>query len=160
MLVQFYHVTAAQLAILMIASRAVNFLAAPLVGDWLDGLGERRVLTGSYLGLAAALAGYATFHHIWLLALMYIAINFLFMFRIGLSTYVNRIAPQEELSPTLSAGVSINHITSVGMSLIAGSLVNSVGYEALCFGAAAIILASCPFALSLRVPLSRESIAA
>lgn len=159
-LVRFYQVTAAQLAILMIASRAVNFLAAPRVGEWIDGLGEWRVLTGSYLCLAAAFVGYATFHPIWLLALMYIAINFLFMFRMGLDTYVNRIAPQAELSPTLSAGVSINHITSVGMSLIAGSLVNSLGYEALCFGAAAIILASCPFALSLRVPLSKESMVA
>lgn len=162
-LVQFYQVTAAQLAILMIASRVVNLLAAPLVGDWFDRLGEGRVLTGIYLGLAAAYVGYATFHHIWLLALMYIAINFLFVSRIGLDTYVNRMAPPEELSPTLSAGVSINHITSVGVSLIAGSLVNSLGYEALCFGAAAIILLSCPFALFMRVPrvpLSQESITA
>jgi len=151
-LVQFYQVTAAQLAILMIASQMVNFLAAPRVGDWIDRLGERWVLTGSYLGLAAAFVGYAAFRHVWLLALMYIAINFLLMSKIGLDTYVNRIAPSEELSPTLSAGVSINHITSVGMSFLAGSLVNSLGYEALCLGAAAIILASCPFALFLGLP--------
>ena len=156
-LVHFYGVTAAQLAILMIASRVVNFLAAPRVGDWLDRLGERRVLTASYLGLAAAFVGYATFHNIWLLAMMYVAINFLYMFRIGLDTYVNRIAPPEELSPTLSAGVSINHITSVGVSLIAGGLVASLGYEPLCLGAAAIILLSCPFALSLKVALRGES---
>jgi len=159
-LVQFYQVTAAQLAILMIASRMVNFLAAPQVGDWFDRLGERRLLTGSYLGLAAAYVGYATFHNIWLLGVVYVVINFLFMFRIGLDTYVNRIAPPEELLPTLSAGVSINHITSVGTSLIAGSLVNSLGYETLCYGAAAIILLSCPFALSLQVPLSEEGITA
>jgi len=159
-LVQFYQVTAAQLAILMIASRMVNFLAAPQVGDWFDRLGERRLLTGSYLGLAAAYVGYATFHNIWLLGVVYVVINFLFMFRIGLDTYVNRIAPPEELLPTLSAGVSINHITSVGTSLIAGSLVNSLGYETLCYGVAAIILLSCPFALSLQVPLSEEGITA
>ena len=156
-LVQFYQVTAPQLAALMIASRVVNFLAAPRVGDWFDQLGERRVLTASYLGLAAAFVGYATFHEIWLLALMYVVINFLYMFRIGLDTYVNRFAPPEELSPTLSAGVSVNHITSVGVSLIAGSLVASLGYEVLCLGAAAIILLSCPFALSLKAALPRES---
>jgi len=159
-LVRFYQVTAAQLAILMVATRVVNFLAAPRIGDWIDHFGEWRVLTGSYLGLAAAFAGYATFHQVWLLALIYIAINFLFIFRMGLNTYVNRIAPPEELAPTLSAGVSINHITSVGMSLIAGSLVRSLGYEALCYGAAVIILASCPFALAMRAPLSEEGVTA
>jgi predicted MFS family arabinose efflux permease len=159
-LVEFYHVKAAQLAMLMITSRMVSFLTAPRVGDWIDRLGERRVLTGSYLGLAAGFVGYATFHNVWLLALMYVTTNFLMVSRIGLDTYVNRIAPREELSPTLSAGVSINHITSVGMSLIAGSLVNSLGYEALCFGAAGIILLSVPFALAVRTASPGESAAA
>ena len=65
-----------------------------------------------------------------------IGINLLVTLSIGLSTYVNRIAPREELTPTLSAGVSINHITSVGMSLVAGTLLTIVGYQALCWGAA------------------------
>jgi predicted MFS family arabinose efflux permease len=149
-LVEFYQVTAAQLATLMIVSRMVGFLTAPRVGDWIDRLGERRVLTGSYLGLAAGFVGYATFRHVWLLAPTYVIMNFLLVSRIGLDTYVNRITPREELSPTLAAGVSINHVTSVGMTLIAGSLVNSLGYQGLCLGAAAIILLSVPFALSVR----------
>jgi len=157
-LVQFYGVAASELAILMLASRIVNFFAAPRVGEWIDRLGERKTLLGSYVAMAAAFAGYATFHNIWLLSVMYIAINFLFLFRIGLDTYVNRIAPPEELSPTLSAGVSVNHITSVGVSLIAGSLVGVLGYEALCYGAVVIILLSCPFALLLKVPPVQENV--
>jgi len=46
--------------------------------------------------------------------------------------------------------VSLNHITSVAMSLVAGSLVNSLGYQTLCLAAAVMILLSVPFALSLR----------
>jgi hypothetical protein len=69
----------------------------------------------------------------------------------GLSTYVNRIAPPGELTPTLSAGVSVNHVTSVSMSLLAGTLLSIVGYEALCWGAAAVIMVSVPFALALKV---------
>lgn len=151
-LVQFYQVTAAQLATLMIISRMVGFIGAPRVGDWIDRLGERAVLSGSYLGLAAGFVGYAVFRNVWLLALAYIAINLLLMSRIGLDTYVNRIASPEELAPTLTTGVSLNHITSVGMSLLAGSLVNSLGYQALCLAAAVMILLSVPFALSLRTP--------
>jgi hypothetical protein len=74
----------------------------------------------------------------------------------GLSTYVNRIAPREELTPTLSAGVSVNHVTSVGMSFVAGTLLAIVGYEALAMGAAAIILLSVPFALKIRVARSQH----
>jgi len=155
-LVQFYQVTAARLAMLMIVSRMVGFVGAPRVGDWIDRLGERTVLTASYLGLAAAFVGYAVFHNVWLLALLYILVNFLLMSRIALDTYVNRIAPSEELPPTLSTGVSLNHITSVGMSLIAGSLVNTLGYETLCLAAAGMILLSVPFAYSLRTIPPRE----
>jgi predicted MFS family arabinose efflux permease len=151
-LVQFYQVAASQLAMLMVISRMVNLFVAPRVGDWVDRLGERRALTGSYLIMAAAFVGYATFHNVWLLALMYILINLLFLLRFALATYVDRIAPAEELAPTLSAGVSVNHVTSVGVSLIVGGLIGSLGYETLCYGAAAIILLSCPFALALRVP--------
>jgi len=69
----------------------------------------------------------------------------------GLSSYVNRIAPRQELTPTLSAGVSVNHITSVSMSLLAGTLLSIVGYEALCWGAAVVIMLSVPFALAIKI---------
>jgi len=149
-LVQFHQVTAAQLATLMIISRLIGFIGAPRVGDWIDRLGERVVLSGSYVGLAAGFVGYAVFRNVYLLALAYIAINLLLMSRIGLDTYVNRIASPEDLAPTLTTGVSLNHITSVAMSLVAGSLVNSLGYQTLCLAAAVMILLSVPFALSLR----------
>jgi predicted MFS family arabinose efflux permease len=81
---------------------------------------------------------------------MVISINLLTMLSMGLATYVNRIAPPEELTPTLSTGVSVNHITSVAMSLVAGTLLQVVGYEALCWGAATIIMLSVPFALAMK----------
>jgi hypothetical protein len=59
--------------------------------------------------------------------------------------------------------VSINHITSVAMSLVAGTLLTIVGYQALCWGAAGIIILSVPFALSMRVfhqPVMQSSPAA
>jgi hypothetical protein len=95
--------------------------------------------------------GYATVHNVWFLAAMLVCMNLLVTLRIGLSTYVNRIAPPEELTPTLSAGVSINHITSVSMSLVAGSLLEIVGYQALCWGAVVLIMISVPFALAIKV---------
>jgi hypothetical protein len=41
------------------------------------------------------------------------------------------------------------------MSLLAGTLLKLVGYENLCWGAAAIILLSVPFALAIRVGVAQ-----
>jgi predicted MFS family arabinose efflux permease len=150
-LVQDYGLSARQVSLLLVASGVVNFVLAPRLGHLLDVVGERIMLSTSYVALALCFVGYATVHNVWFLACMLIAINLLVTLRIGLSTYANRIAPPEELTPTLSAGVSINHITSVSMSLLAGALLSIVGYEWLSWGAAGMILLSVPFALAIKV---------
>ena len=156
-LVSEYGFTAEKLSILLIVGGLVNSVLSPHMGNWIDRFGERRTLTASYAALVLVFIAYGTVHHAWALGGLYIGINFLVTFRIGLHTYVNRIAPPEDLSPTLSAGVSINHITSVGMSLLAGTLLRVVGYEGLCWGAAAVILASIPFALAMRTEAPGET---
>jgi predicted MFS family arabinose efflux permease len=150
-LVQSYGLDARQISLLLALSGAVNFVLAPTIGRLLDLVGERFTLTISYVLLALCFVGYATVHNVWFLCGMLIGINLLVTLSIGLSTYVNRIAPQEELGPTLSAGVSINHITSVTMSLLAGTLLGLIGYEKLCWGAAGVITLSVPFALAIKV---------
>jgi predicted MFS family arabinose efflux permease len=150
-LVQDYGLGARQISLLLVLSGIVNFALAPRMGQLLDVIGERITLAASYVLLAFCFVGYATVHNAWFLGGMLIAINLLVTLRIGLSTYVNRIAPDHEVAPTLSAGVSVNHITSVSMSLVAGALLDLVGYEWLCWGAAAIIMLSVPFALAIKV---------
>ena len=149
-LVQNYDLNARQISLLLVVSGIINFVLAPRLGRLLDIVGERIMLSASYVALALCFVGYATVHNVWFLGCMLIGINLLVTLRIGLSTYVNRIAPPEELTPTLSAGVSINHITSVSMSLLAGTLLGLVGYEWLCWGAAGIIMLSVPFALAIK----------
>lgn len=161
-LVQNYGWTVSQISLLLLASSLVNFIASPYIGRALDVWGERNTLTASYILLVLCFVGYATIHHPVVLGMLLICINLLVLLHIGLQTYVNRIALPEELTPTLSAGVTINHITSVGMSLVAGSLLALVGYEALCWGAAGVILLSVPFAWAIKthVPIPIEAQAA
>jgi VIT1/CCC1 family predicted Fe2+/Mn2+ transporter len=78
----------------------------------------------------------------------------------GISTYVSRIAPPEELTATLSTGVSVNHLTSVGLSLLAGALLPVVGYQVLCWAVVAIVSLSVPFALQIRTHLPQVTTAA
>jgi predicted MFS family arabinose efflux permease len=150
-LVQNYGLNASQIMWLLCVSGIVNFALAPRLGRLIDLWGERWTLSASYVALALCFVGYATVHNVWFLAAILVCINLLVTLRIGLSTYANRIAPPEELTPTLSAGVSINHVTSVSMSLLAGTLLSLVGYEWLCWGAAAVIVLSVPFALAIKV---------
>jgi predicted MFS family arabinose efflux permease len=149
-LVEHYGMSAERLPLLLIVSGLVNMIGSPRMGEWIDRFGERRVLLGSYAGLVLCFIGYAMLHSVWLLSGLYVLINFLVTSRVALSTYVNRIALTGDLVPTLSAGVSVNHITSVSMSLLAGTLLQLVGYEGLSWGAAFMILLSVPFALMVQ----------
>jgi predicted MFS family arabinose efflux permease len=103
-LVQNYDLNVWQISLLLLASSLVNFSLSPTLGMLLDRVGERRTLTCSYTLLAACFVGYATLHNAWALCALLVAIQLLVLLQMGLSTYVNRIAPPEELTPTLSAG--------------------------------------------------------
>jgi hypothetical protein len=69
----------------------------------------------------------------------------------GLRTYIYRTAPAEELTPTLSAGVTFDHITSVGMPFVYGAVLPVIQYQGIFFGMAVLILLSIPFARALQV---------
>ena len=150
-LVKYYDLQVWQISLVLLTSGIVNLVASPVVGRTLDRYGERTTLTVGYALLALCFVGYATLHNPWAMSVMVVLINMLFLCSMGLSTYVNRVAPREELTPTLSAGVSFSHVTSVSMSFVAGSLLGIVGYEALALGGAAIIVLSLPLSLAMRV---------
>jgi predicted MFS family arabinose efflux permease len=136
---------------LLLVSSIINMIAAPYIGRLIDRFSERRMVTLSYVLLSLCCIGFATIRAVWALAFLLIVIKLLIMFGMGLTTYVRRISPEEELTPTLSAGISINHITSVAIPLVAGALLPFIGYEGIFWGTAALILLSVPFALALRV---------
>jgi hypothetical protein len=75
---------------------------------------------------------------------------------LGLQTYVYRIAPPEELAPTLAAGVTFDHISSVSMPFLAGALLPVINYQGVFFGAALLIFASIPFARVLQVRSTQQ----
>ena len=156
-LVYNYGLTAFQISILLLASGMVNFIFAQPLGRILDKTGERITLTVGYIALALCFVGYALIDNVWFLGVMVIFINLLVTLSMGLSTYVNRIAPPEELTPTLSTGISVNHISSVGMSFVAGALLTVVGYKVLCWGAVAIIMLSVPFAYAIRTQAPQQA---
>jgi predicted MFS family arabinose efflux permease len=73
--------------------------------------------------------GYAFIHNRGVLYFLYCLDNLLFVGGIALTTYLNRIALPEDLKPTLSMGVTWNHVSSVSAPLIGGFAWYFFGYQ-------------------------------
>jgi MFS family permease len=141
-----------QISLLLMASSIVNMISAPYMGWLIDHLGERKCLSTSYVLLTLCCVGFAVLHNPWVLVGVLIVMKLAVMLGMGLNTYVYRLAPAEELTPTLSAGISINHISSVAMPIVAGILLPIIHYEGIFWGTAGLIFLSVPLALALQVP--------
>ncbi len=151
-LVQTYGMQVQQISLILTLSSMINLIGSPYLGRLLDRYGERIVLTTSYALLVLGCVGFASSSNVAFLTVLLLAIKLLVILEIGLDTYVYRFAPPEELTPTLSAGISINHVTSVAMPLVAGLLLPVIGYSGIFLGTAGLILLSIPFALSMQAP--------
>jgi predicted MFS family arabinose efflux permease len=146
-----------QISLILLASSIVNLVSGPYVGHLVDRFGERSTVSASYVILVLCCLGFSTLHDVWILVVLLVVIKLMVMFGMGLSTYVYRSASPEELTPTLSAGISINHVTSVAMPLVAGALLPIIKYEGIFLGTGALVLLSVPFALALRTSQSPVS---
>jgi MFS family permease len=108
------------------------------------------VLVFYYLSMAALFSGYGLVENKHLLWTLFVLDNAFFAFTMALTTYVNRIAPPAEHTPTLSAGVAFNHIAAVIMPLTGGLLWQYAGYRwAFMTGIVAALVSA---AVAMRVP--------
>lgn len=149
-LVERYGLQVWEISLILMASSIVNLFAAPYVGRLVDRVGERATLSTSYAGLALCCLAFALLRSPLLLGAIIIVIRLLQIVGMGLNTYVNRIAPREELTPTLSAGISVNHVTSVAMPFLNGLLLPLIGYNGVFAITGSLLVLSIPFALGLR----------
>ena len=104
------------------------------------------MLSISYVILALVFLGYGFIEHRPTLYVLYCVDNLVFFGGIALTTYLNRIAPPEDLKPSLSMGVTFNHISSVAAPLIGGFAWHYFGYQAIFFAGAFFAIVSLVFA--------------
>jgi predicted MFS family arabinose efflux permease len=160
-LVQNFDLQVWHISTLMLIGSILNLLLAPYLGSLIDRFGERRTTPIAYAALALCCVGYATIANLWVLVGLWVIMQLAAPLGMGLSTYVYRTAPSEELTPTLTAGVTFDHISSVGMPFLAGAAIPAIGYEGIFVITAILILISIPFArlLFVRVPASPQAVA-
>ncbi len=142
LLVRRYGCPLSTILALLGAVQVLRYLLAPYVGRWIDRIGERPVLVLYFSGLTLFFAGYATIRFRPLLYALFVADNTFFAFSLALTTYVNRLVPPGERTPTLSMGVAMNHVAAVAMPLIGGLLWKYAGYQWVFAAGAAAALAS------------------
>ena len=128
--------------VLVLINQILVTLTGPTVGRWVDRFGERRMLSWSYVGLIFVFLGYATVTHRPTLYVLYCIDNVIFFGGIALTTYLYKIAPSEDLKPTLSMGVTMNHTAAVAAPLVGGFAWYYFGYEVIFYAGAVVAFIS------------------
>jgi len=122
LLVEKYHLTVSQVAILFIINNVTTYFANPLISKAINNFGERVVLSLESASLFILFLGYAFIDNIWIVASLYVIDNLFFNFSIGINTFLQKIAEPEDISPSTAVGFTINHISAVIIPIIGGSL--------------------------------------
>ena len=128
--------------ILMLINQVLVALTGPLMGQMVDNWGERKMLSASYIGLALVFFGYAVIQDRPTLYVLFCIDNLIFFGGIALTTYIYKITPEKDLKPTLSMGVTMNHIAAVIAPLVGGVAWYYLGYQVIFFSGSALAIIS------------------
>ena len=150
LLAQNYHLDVPQLVPLLVFNGLVTAVTTPYIGRLIDHYGERRMLALNYACLIPLFAGYALVHNLFVLGALYCIDNAFFSFGLGINSYLGRIAPPEDRTPSLVMGSTVNHIAAVGVPVVGGFLWARIGYEVTFLAGAATCLLSVMAALAIR----------
>jgi predicted MFS family arabinose efflux permease len=137
-----------------------GILFQPLLGLAVDRLGERFILAGEALLLILVCGGYALGSVFFgketafiIAAVCFIADQMLMSVGMARATYLKKIAVDPaDVTPTLTLGVSMDHIPSILIAVTGGILWKLFGFRAV-FGVGAVLsLVNFFFALRIRIP--------
>ena len=134
-----YGADASVIALLMAVSAAFGIVFNPLIGKLIDKVGYKAVMVGDTLVLVVVCFFYGFAHRIFppRIAFMVVYANYILDAVISLasmasSVYVRDIASsQEEVTATLSTGISVNHVISIFIALMGGWIWKVTGIEVL-----------------------------
>lgn len=147
-LIKVFNVTPPVFAVLGVIIAIVSILSRTVVGNAIDKLGERFVLSTEALLLIVLCLGYAFAGKVAppgiaaiIIAMCYILDNSMSAVEMARSTYVKKIALYpDDVTPTLSAGTSFDHVIAMSVPFVGGIVWATVGYQWVFIGAAFIAL--------------------
>ncbi|MGE5404453.1 MAG: MFS transporter [Candidatus Saccharibacteria bacterium] len=147
-LIKVFHCGVATFALLGFIGTAMSIAFRPVLGRMIDSLGEKLIIAIESVVLIIICVMYGMAPG-WfpakialpLIMACYIADQLLFSVRIARITYLNRIADdQQDIAPTLSMGVSIDHLVSMTIPFGGGLLWAYYGFPSVFMVAGGIAL--------------------
>jgi len=164
-LIRIFHQPAWIFAQLWIVAAVLGVFFQPALGRAIDHFGERAVLlTDSVLILLVCL-GYGFAHclpnpiiALGLLYVCFVADNLLFGVNMARDTYLSKIILQKDhLAPTLSLGITINHLVSMSIPTLGGLMWIRYGHSSVFLATAVIAILMGLFSALVRIPSSSQS---
>lgn len=164
-LVRIFRQPAYVLAQLQGAGAILGLFFRPYLGHLIDRVGERTILIAESAVMVVVSLGYAFAQGLlgarvglWLVFLCFVTDQLLFAVGMARTTYLSRIAETpEDVTPSLSMGVSINHLVSMSLPTLGGYAWDTWGYEWVFVGAAAVALVNILAASRIGRGSDRES---
>ncbi|MDP4094280.1 MAG: MFS transporter, partial [Bacillota bacterium] len=147
-LIKAFNLTPPVFAILGVIIAAVSILTRTIVGNAIDKLGERFVLSTEAIFLIVICFGYAfaadlvpPYIAVVIIAACYVIDNSMSAVEMARSTYVRKIAVDpDDVIPTLSTGTSLDHVVAMSIPFLGGILWASMGYKYVFLAAAVIAI--------------------
>ncbi|MBL4935306.1 MFS transporter [Clostridium sp. YIM B02515] len=158
-LIQVYHLSPPTFAILGFIVSALSILTRTVIGNAIDIKGERFVLSLEAIILIIICLGYSFAADIApasiaviIIAACYIIDNSMSVVEMARSTYVKKIAVHpEDVTPTLSAGTSFDHVIAMTIPFFGGILWASFGYKYVFLAAAFIAILNLFLSMKIKI---------
>jgi hypothetical protein len=153
-----YGADTAVISLLLAISAVCGFVASPLIGKLIDHVGYRVVMVGDTLILIIVCLLYGFSHRVFPLHIAFyvVCINYVLdaiisVANMASNVYVQDIAEnQEEITATLSTGISVNHVISITIALFGGFIWKFFGIELLFTMSAVLALMNSLYALTIK----------
>jgi MFS family permease len=158
-LVKIYGLSHTNIAALLMTSALIGMVVKPMAGGAIDRFGERAMMITDGVVLSVVCVGYGYATHfagpgkaaLLIACGCFIMDDMLFALGNARAVYLSRMTPDpQELNSSLAFGISVNHIASMSIPMVAGAIWEHFGYERV-FMAASIFALGCA-TVSMMVP--------
>ena len=155
-----YSADTSSISLLLAISAVCSSVLSPLIGKLIDHVGYKAVMVGDTLILIVVCFFYGFAHRLFPahIAFYIVCINYILDAIISIgsmasSVYVQDIADsQEEITATISTGISVDHLISILIALFGGFIWKIAGIELLFSISAFLGLLNSLYAASIKVP--------
>jgi len=149
LLVKVHGVPVSTIALLYFIASCLGVVFRPLLGEIIDWLGERFILSLDEVILLLVCLTYAFASDLlpkpfdlYLLYTTYVLDSVLFALRVARTTYLKKIADSSsDITPTIAMGISIDHAVAMSLPILSGYVWDTCGYRWVFLIAAAIAVA-------------------